>query len=560
MQTVTVKNSGATFTPIALADFLSDKILQHVDDLPDKCTILDPACGNGALLSSIAKKINNAFPFELQGYETNIDYLIAAKNNLSSFLSNNQYYIIHKDFLEVAAPCNNDLFSNSLNHEFSDIVIANPPYVRTQILGAEKSQQIAKIYNLKGKIDLYFPFLIGMTNALKKGGIIGVITSNRYLTTKSGAEIRKFLLENFDIMKVIDLGDSKLFDAAVLPAILIGRKKTRKRQIVIPCHFTKIYEEIQPYKNTFSSKVHSVYNVLEQEQSGLYAINDGRIFNYSVGLLKHSNLKTEIWQMANDDENKWIEQIQNNTAFYIGDKFKVRVGIKSCADNVFLNDNWEKEPISPEKCLLKPLISRENIERWICKTVEYSQVFYPHYSENGSRAVYDLSQYPNAEQYLNKHKKQLEARDYLIQAGRKWYEMWVPQNPELWKYPKLVFPDISVEAKFYYDESGAIVNGNCYWIVAQTDKEKELLLLIQGVANSSLIAQYHDLCFNNKLYSGRRRFLSQYIEKYPVPNPEDDVSKQIIEIVKQLNGKNKSIEILENQLNECVSKSFGFKD
>lgn len=25
-----------------------------------------------------------------------------------------------------------------------------------------------------------------MTNALKKGGIVGVITSNRYLTTKSG--------------------------------------------------------------------------------------------------------------------------------------------------------------------------------------------------------------------------------------------------------------------------------------------------------------------------------------------------------------------------------------
>ena len=264
--------------------------------------------------------------------------------------------------------------------------------------------------------------------------------------------------------------------------------------------------------------------------------------------------------MTNDAENEWIEQIHKNTAFYIGDKFKVRVGIKSCADNVFLNENWDKEPVIPEDDLLKPLISRENIERWICSIVDCSKVLYPHYSVNGKRAVYDLSQFPKAEQYLNKHRTQLESRDYLIQAGRKWYEMWVAQNPELWKFPKLVFPDISIEALFSYDESGAIVNGNCYWIVAQTEREKELLLLIQGVANSSLMAQYHDLCFNNKLYSGRRRYLTQYIEKYPIPNPENKYAKQIIEIVKQLNNAEFSIAKLEEKLNDCVFKAFGVTD
>ena len=558
-QAVTIKNSGATFTPSALADFLSDKILQYFDGLPGKCTILDPACGDGALLTSIAKKINNTFEFELQGCETNIDYLIETKNNLSLFLSKNQYKINHSDFLEVATPRANDLFSVYSTHEFADIVIANPPYVRTQILGAEKSQQIAKTYNLKGKIDLYYPFLIGMTNALKKGGIIGVITSNRYLTTKSGAEIRKFLSENYDILEVIDLGDSKLFDVAVLPAILIAKKKTNKRQLANPCHFAKIYEEFVYDKQ--AQKVNTVYDILNKEKSGLYVVDDNRIFNYSVGLLKHSHIKTDIWQMTNDDENKWIDKIQKNTAFYIGNRFKVRVGIKSCADNVFLNENWDKALVSSEKELFKPLISRENIERWTCSVGERSKVLYPHYSANGKRAVYDLSQFPKAEQYLNKHKTQLESRDYVIQAGRKWYEMWVPQNPDLWEFPKLVFPDISVEAFFSYDESGAIVNGNCYWIVAQTDKERELLFLIQGIANSLLMSQYHDLCFNNKLYSGRRRYLSQYIEKYPIPNPSNVFSKRIIEIVKLLNNKQySSKEEPEKELNECVNKAFGFKD
>ena len=61
---------------------------------------------------------------------------------------------------------------------------------------------------------------MAMTNALKKGGILGVITSNRYISTKSGSDIRKYLLDNYEIIEIIDLGDTKLFDAAVLPAIL----------------------------------------------------------------------------------------------------------------------------------------------------------------------------------------------------------------------------------------------------------------------------------------------------------------------------------------------------
>ena len=52
-----------------------------------------------------------------------------------------------------------------------------------------------------------------------------MITSNRYISTKSGGDIRKFLLDNYDIIEIIDLGDTKLFNAAVLPAIFIGKKK-----------------------------------------------------------------------------------------------------------------------------------------------------------------------------------------------------------------------------------------------------------------------------------------------------------------------------------------------
>lgn len=556
---VTIKNSGATFTPTELADYLSQKILTYHDGNSKNCTILDPACGDGALLSSISKKISSN-NFKLIGYETNLEYIINSKKNLSLILPESKFDIYNADFLEVAAPQTNDLFSTGIIQEFADIIIANPPYVRTQILGAEKSQAIARTFNLKGKIDLYYPFLIGMTNVLKKGGIIGVITSNRYLTTKSGADIRKFLLENYNIFEVIDLGDSKLFDAAVLPSILIAKKKSSKNSPSPSCYFAKLYEDISAERKKNTKKANSIYEILNKEEDGIYSIEDGRIFNFSIGKLKHSTIKTDIWQMTTNDENEWIETIKKNTKFYIGDKFKVRVGIKSCADNVFLNDNWDNEIDLPEDILLKQLISRENIVRWSSLKNKRFKVLYPHYSINGKRAVYNLSDFPKTERYLSKHKEQLEGRDYLIKAGKKWYELWVPQNPDLWKYPKLVFPDISIDALFSYDESGAIVNGNCYWIVAQNEEDKELLFLIQGVANSKLMDKYHDLCFNNKLYSERRRYLTQYVEKYPMPNPENEHSQRIIKIVKLLNKESAPIEELEGELNICVAKAFGFMD
>ncbi len=563
MNEVTIKNSGATFTPTALADFLSDKIISELNlDAATSYTILDPACGEGELLTSIATKFNsskNKINLNIKGFDTNIDYLISAKSNLSEF--NYNIEIQNKDFLNTQGVCAAplDLFNQISNEEYADIIIANPPYVRTQILGAEKAQEIAKRFNLKGRVDLYYPFLIAMTNVLKKGGLIGVITSNRYLFTKSGESIRKFLLDNYEPIEVIDLGDTKLFDAAVLPAIFIGRKKSNKKQLLRPCKFAKIYEELNGIDKTVE-KAESLFHILNSDQSGVYAVNEKK-FNYSVGLLKHAPNKTDIWQMTNADENQWIELINKNSAFCIGDKFKVRVGVKSCADNVFLKQNWEEESDIPEKTLFKKLISQENIQRWCFSSENDLKILYPHYSENGKRSVIDLNDYPNAKKYFESNKEQLEKRKYLVDAGRKYYEMWVPQNPELWAFPKLVFPDISVDARFFYDENGSVVNGNCYWIVAQTEKEKELLFLIQGIANSDLISQYHDLCFNNKLYSGRRRYFSQYIEKYPIPDPNKDCSKQIIEIVKKLNElsalKQNTAE-LESTLNALVRKSFGF--
>jgi adenine-specific DNA-methyltransferase len=74
-----------------------------------------------------------------------------------------------------------------------DLIIANPPYVRTQIMGAEQAQLLAKQFGLAGRVDLYYAFLLGMANVLDPKGVAGIIVSNRFMTTRSGASVRSAL-------------------------------------------------------------------------------------------------------------------------------------------------------------------------------------------------------------------------------------------------------------------------------------------------------------------------------------------------------------------------------
>ncbi|MEE0084755.1 MAG: N-6 DNA methylase [Paludibacteraceae bacterium] len=548
------KKTGATFTPESLANFLADKLLHYCKHINDTFCVLDPACGNGALLAAMCKKKDVS---SIIGYDTNESYLTVAKKLIAGISRKNDSQFYNEDFLTVC-PNNQDLFSNDIKREFADLIIANPPYVRTQILGAEKAQQLAKDFKLTGRIDLYYPFFMAMTNALKTGGLIGVITSNRYICTKSGSDIRKYLLENYHVLEVIDLGDTKLFDAAVLPAIFIGIKKNPSKKSEVKPKYTSIYETA-PADN--AKVADSIFEVLNDDNSGVFNVND-TFFELKKGILRQSTDKSGIWQLDDNKDSSWISKIEANTSFRIKDKFKVRVGIKSCADNVFITQQWIKEGFEIEDDLLRPMLSQENIDTWNIDRNAIIKVLYPHYSDNGKRMVYDISHYPNAKRYLESHREQLEGRTYLIKAKRNWYEFWVPQNPVLWKFPKIVFPDISVKPRFCFDKTGAVVNGNCYWICAQNEVEENLLLLIEGVCNSSIMTKYHDAKFTNKLYSGRRRYLSQYIEEYPIPNPDSDISRQIVLLVDRINNTSdgKEKDILASEVDKLVENAFGLTD
>ena len=449
-----------------------------------------------------------------------------------------------------------------------DIIIANPPYVRTQVLGAQKSQELAKAFRLKGRIDLYQAFLVAMTQCLKDRGIIGVITSNRFISTKGGASIRAFIAENYEIIELIDLGDTKLFEAAVLPAILIARKlpstsrsSTNPR---LPNRFVRIYENRTSKRDDREELVHvdSVYDILRKNSDGEYLVSKTR-FKLSTGTLSFSNLSSEPWQMVTATEKEWIGKIESAAKYRIGDVVKVRVGIKTTADQVFIRSDWGDMPEDrrPEDCLLRPIFSHDDAGRWRSSTSNESlkKILYTHEVRDAKRKAIDIEKYPCAAAYLRQYRERLERRKYVIKANRKWYEIWVPQDPLALGRPKLIFPDISPSPMFFYDNEGLMVDGNCYWIVSE-EENTDMLFLIQGIANSKLMTHYHELVFNNKLYAGRRRYLTQYVEKYPMLDRDSVHSRRIVDLVEKLVSADVSdnmTEKYETDLEVAVAEAFG---
>ncbi|MEF1193053.1 TaqI-like C-terminal specificity domain-containing protein, partial [Vibrio parahaemolyticus] len=208
---------------------------------------------------------------------------------------------------------------------------------------------------------------------------------------------------------------------------------------------------------------------------------------------------------------KWLSDVASKTWATFGEVGKIRVGVKTTADNVFIKESWiEEVGVEPE--LLKPLITHHVAGRSQQSDKKTKQILYTHETVNGKKKAVDIENYPVSHSYLEQHREQLEGRKYVIDAIRNWFEIWVPQNPQLWLEDKIVFRDICEEPTFWLDKDQSIVNGDCYWMLNDFRKDEiDILWLILAVANSKFIELFYDTKFNNKLYSNKRRFISQYV-------------------------------------------------
>ncbi|MCR4317415.1 MAG: N-6 DNA methylase [Planctomycetes bacterium] len=556
------KTCGVTYTPSILADFVAGKIMETFNGFPKdrQLRVIDPAIGDGELLVSILRKLTTGIGQNIKvcGFETDENAMGVAGSRIGTEFPGIEIDFRLGSFLDFVSDTldtNGQLsIFGATSVDKYHIVIANPPYVRTQVLGGKRAKLLSKQFGLAGRVDLYYAFILAISRVLDPNGVGGIIVSNRFMTTLSGSPIRKAISERFTVKHIWDFGDTKLFDAAVLPSVLLVNGK-RGNNTEAPL-FTSIYQ------TSLSADIEAPDVISAVDCEGIVALSDGRRFEVRQGKLESHGASDGIWRISTKKIDHWFKTVEANSWGIFRDIGDVRVGVKTCADKVFISDCWEdmSENYKPE--LLRTLTTHHIARRFRPLTLDKPrQIVYPHEVVAGSRRPVNLTLYPRTKNYLAERRDILENRKYVIEAGREWYEIWVPQDPNLWELPKLVFRDISEHPMFWIDLEGSIVNGDCYFLVPRNPAKIDFLWLAAAVGNSTFIERYYDHSFNNKLYAGRRRFITQYVEKFPLPDPYSPAGKDIVAKAKLIYDLTPSMESdrLQLELDAMVSEAFGLQ-
>ena len=137
-----------------------------------------------------------------------------------------------------------------------DIVIGNPPYVRnTDLTNKDKNYFKSSYKSAYKQYDIYVLFFELGLKILKNKGYLGFITSNKFLATEYGKNLRDLLLQGSKINSIIDVSYLRIFkDASTYPVILLLQKELNKsnredNDII----FQKI-ENINDLNNNFNIK------------------------------------------------------------------------------------------------------------------------------------------------------------------------------------------------------------------------------------------------------------------------------------------------------------------
>ena len=545
------KAHGVHYTPAELAGFLCEEALALAGD-QRPLRVLDPACGDGSLLLALAGAAgaDRAGDMRVVGLDQDAEALEVARGVLAP-LPFAGVELRRADFLADGAPPPGGF----------DLIVANPPYVRTQVLGAERSRQLARAHGLSGRVDLFHAFLRAMTGQLRDGGVLALLCSNRFLSTQAGKAVRDLLQRDYQLRSITDLGDTRLFRAAVLPAVVVARRQPSPADG--GCRFTRVYTAADRPGTALSAGAPAMTSAIQALRSGVsgeVAIGGDR-YVIERGVLETGGGRGHAWRLSHPEMAAWLETVEAHTARSFADVARIRVGIKTTCDSVFIRGDWAALPddLRPEAELLHPLLTHHEAGRWRASPLA-RQVLYPHLDAGGRAGPVDLARYPRARAYLERHRDRLAARTYLQEAGRNWFEIWVAQRPSDWPKRKVVFPDIASEPRFLLDTSGALVNGDCYWMALGEEVPDELVYLLLAVGNSSFAMRWYDAVCGNRLYGRRRRFITQYVRSFPLPDLRHRAAGGIVALARELVAGGDDQAALEVELDRLVWAAFGLAD
>ena len=225
---MTVEKYGSVYTPDNLADFASFLIFSQIKADGASCsTVLDPACGEGSLLKSYAKTIDQTTS-NLIGIDIDSQAINYCQRNFSS-----DYKFINDNFLLPNTRLNNktDLYWEDKIGSAS-LIFSNPPWSKDRCFNSKDLLDAG--FSLKrNQYDAYVLFIELSYKILASDGYMCFILPDSIFDTQNDY-LRKFLLENMSVKVIARLGE-KLFPNVNRATTIILCKKTKDVANEVSC-------------------------------------------------------------------------------------------------------------------------------------------------------------------------------------------------------------------------------------------------------------------------------------------------------------------------------------
>jgi type I restriction-modification system DNA methylase subunit len=400
-----------------------------------------------------------------------------------------------------------------------DVILANPPYVRQELIGDQKPT-LAKLFPevYSGLADLYCYFYARALQLLRKDGMLAFISSDKWLRAGYGAKLRKELATSCTIFSLTDFGDLPVFDSATTyPMILVAQKGFRAYSTV----FTQVLDLQKPYPDVLA------------------------IINTQGTALPHTALNGSDWALTNASSAEAIRVSKASGAITLNEYVKGQIfyGVKTGLNAAFVISGARRKELIEQDShsaeLIKPLAVGKDIRRWQVDNRDRWLIYSPWDLE--------INEFPAIKAHLAKWKSDLSARPECAEGRYRWWCMarYASDYVDAFYKPKIIYQIFQVKPAFAYDTKRVFVNNAAYLIPVD-----DLYLL--GVLNSE--SCWHEISRRCSPIQNGYQLMRAYFEKVLIPVPDKKDRTQIEVLVAQcLASDGLQASRFEKEINERVA-------
>lgn len=280
-------------------------------------------------LIRVEERLNEMMPNDVNESlfkELEIESLFAYKNNVITQLRNNvnQWGGQGSNPFTLAKANDAISFLDIISNKY-DVVVANPPYTDSGDFGQELKAFVEDNYRrpMKFNSNLYACFIKRCCELAGDDGKVGMIHPLTFMYIKSFEDIRKYILDNYHINILAELGLGGVFPNAQVDAVMYILEESKIKGDGVFINLTK-------YKN----HTNKPQIFLKVYKNFIDKVNDRHVFLLSQSKLKGIKSYPFIYWISDEFREKF-------TITNLGKYTNILEGIKTGNNNAALRFHWE---------------------------------------------------------------------------------------------------------------------------------------------------------------------------------------------------------------------------